>query len=70
LLINSLIIVRNHEDDEEDIPDTKDVLESQVNMHTKVEIQSNSVLQSLTSSPTWSAGPPCLQIDVQDVYLV
>jgi hypothetical protein len=35
---------------------------------TKVEIQSNSELQSLTSSSTRSSGVPYLQIDTQDVY--
>jgi hypothetical protein len=42
------------------------VLESQGNMHNMVEVQANSESRSLTSSRTWSAGPPCLQIDVQD----
>jgi hypothetical protein len=41
LLINGLIIVRNQRDDE-DIPDTKDVMQSQGNTRTKVEIESNS----------------------------
>jgi hypothetical protein len=41
LLINGLIIVRNQGDDE-DIPDTKDVMQSQGNTRTKVEIESNS----------------------------
>jgi hypothetical protein len=36
-------------------------------VHNKVEIQFHSELWSLTSSPTQSLGPPCLQIDVQDV---
>jgi hypothetical protein len=38
----------------------------QGNTHNKVEVQSNSVSRSLTSSPTQSPRPPCLQIDVQD----
>jgi hypothetical protein len=50
----------------EDMWDIKRVLESQENTHTEVEIQSNSELQSLTSSPTHSSGPPYLQIDAQD----
>jgi hypothetical protein len=33
----------------------------------KVEAQANSESRSLTLSPTWSLGPPCLQIDVQHV---
>jgi hypothetical protein len=68
LLPNNLILVINHGDDEEDVPDTKDMLESPRDMHTKVEIQSNSKFQSLTLSPTHSLGLPCFQIDVQDVY--
>jgi hypothetical protein len=58
LLPNDLIIVRNHRDDEEDERDIKRVLERQGDAHIKVEIQSNSEFQSLTSSPTWSLGPP------------
>jgi hypothetical protein len=44
------------------------VLERQGDAHIKVEIQSNSKFQSLTSSPTQNPGPPWLQIDVQDAY--
>jgi hypothetical protein len=51
----------------EDMWDIKRVLESQENTHKKVEIQSNSELWSLTSSPTRSPGPLYLQIDTQDV---
>jgi hypothetical protein len=51
----------------EDMWDIKEVLESQGNMHNKVEVQANSEFRNLTSSPTRrSLGPPCLQIDVQD----
>jgi hypothetical protein len=50
-----------------DMWNIKRVLESQGDMHNKVEVQANSKSRSLTSSPTWSVGPPCLQIDVQDV---
>jgi hypothetical protein len=42
------------------------VLESQEDMHGKVENQSNSELPS--SSPTQSPGPPRIQIDVQIAY--
>jgi hypothetical protein len=42
LLPNDLIIVRNHVDDEEDVRDTKDMMESPRDTQTKVEIQSNS----------------------------
>jgi hypothetical protein len=49
-----------------DMWDIKKVLESQGNMHNKVEIQSNSELRSLTSIPTRSSRPHCLQIDAQD----
>jgi hypothetical protein len=41
----------------------KKVLESQGDMYEKVVNQSNSELSS--SSPTWSPGPPRIQIDVQ-----
>jgi hypothetical protein len=58
LLTNDLIIVRNHGNDDEDIQDTKDVLESPRDGHTKVEIQFNSEFQSLTLSPIQSPGPP------------
>jgi hypothetical protein len=68
LLPNDLIIVRNHGNDEEDERDIKRVLERQGDALIKVEIQSNSEFQSLTSSPTQSPGPPRLQIDIQDVY--
>jgi hypothetical protein len=50
----------------EDMWDFKRVLESQGNVHNKVEVQSNLESGSLTSSPTQSLGPPRLQIDVQD----
>jgi hypothetical protein len=50
----------------EDMWDIKKVLEIQGNTHGKVEVQANSESRSLTSSPTWSLGPICLQIDVQD----
>jgi hypothetical protein len=46
--------------------DIKKVLESQGDMHEKVANQSNSELPS--SSPTWSPGPPHIQIDVQIAY--
>jgi hypothetical protein len=53
----------------EDMWDIKRVLESQENMHNKVVVQqANSESRSLTSSPTRSAGPLCLQIDVQDAF--
>jgi hypothetical protein len=39
------------------------VLESQGDVHEKVVNQSNSKLPSLI--PTWSPGPPRIQIDVQ-----
>jgi hypothetical protein len=39
-------------------------MESQGDAYIKVEIQSNSEFQSLTSSPTQSPGPPRLQIDL------
>jgi hypothetical protein len=68
LLPNDLIIVRNHGDDEDDVRDTKEVLESPRDMHNKVEIQPNSEFESSTSSLTRSPGPPCIQIDVQDAY--
>jgi hypothetical protein len=70
LLPNDLIIVRNHEDDEEDERDIKRVLERQGDAHIKVEIQSNSEFQSLTLSPTQSPGLPRLQIDVHDAYKI
>jgi hypothetical protein len=46
--------------------DINKVLESQGNKHNMVEVQANSESRSLTSSPTRSLGPPCLQTDVQD----
>jgi hypothetical protein len=49
----------------EDMWDVKKVHESQGNMHNNVEVQANSESKSLTSSPTRSPGPPCIQIDVQ-----
>jgi hypothetical protein len=66
LLPNNLIIVRSHGDDEEDEQGIKRVLERQGDAHIKVEIQSNSEFQSLTSSPTRRLGPPWLQINVQN----
>jgi hypothetical protein len=44
LLPNNLMIVRDHGDDEENIRGIKDVLKNQGDVHTKMEIQSNSVL--------------------------
>jgi hypothetical protein len=68
LLPNDLIIVRNHEDDEEDEQEITRALESQGDAHMMVEIQSNSEFQSMTLSPIWSPRPPRLQIDVHDGY--
>jgi hypothetical protein len=68
LLPNDIIVVRIHGDDEDDEWDIKRVLERQGDAHIKVEIQSNSEFQSLTSSPTQSSGPSHLQIDLQDAY--
>jgi hypothetical protein len=48
----------------ENMQDIKKVLESQGNMHNMLEVQANSESRSLTSSPTQSPGPPCLEIDV------
>jgi hypothetical protein len=70
LLPNDLIIVGNHKDDEEGKRDIKRALERQGDAHIKVKIQSNSELQSLTSSPTRTSGLPQLQIDVQDAYQI
>jgi hypothetical protein len=70
LLPNNLIILRNHEDDEDDEWDIKRVLERQGDAHIKVEIKSNSKFQSLTSSPTQSPRPPRLEIDVHDAYKI
>jgi hypothetical protein len=67
-LPNNLIIVRNHGDDEEDERDIRRAMGRQGDAHIKVEIQSNSEFQSLTSSSTWSPGPSWIQIDVQDAY--
>jgi hypothetical protein len=50
----------------EDMWDIKRVLDNQRNTHNKVEVQFNSESRSLTSNPTQSPEPPCLQIDVQD----
>jgi hypothetical protein len=50
----------------ENMRNIKKLLESQGNTHNMVEVQANSEYRSLTSSPTRSLGPPCLQIDVQD----
>jgi hypothetical protein len=50
----------------EDKRSIKKVLESQGDKHEKVVNQSNSELPS--SSPTWSPGPPRIQIDVQIAY--
>jgi hypothetical protein len=44
------------------------MLERQVDVHIKLEIQSNLEFQSLTLSKTRNPGPPRLQIDVQDAY--
>jgi hypothetical protein len=50
----------------EDKQSIKKVLESQGDMHKKVANQSNSEL--LSSSPTWSPGPPHIQIDIPIAY--
>jgi hypothetical protein len=66
LLPNDLVIVRNHGDDEEEVWDTKNMLEIPTDMQNKVEIQTNLEFQSLTSGSTQSIGPPCIQIEFQD----
>jgi hypothetical protein len=48
----------------ENMRDIKKVLERQGNMYNMLEVQANSEPRSLTSSPTQSPGPPCLQIDI------
>jgi hypothetical protein len=48
--------------------DIKRVLEGQRDAYNKVEIQSNSEFQSLTSSPIQSSRSPYLQIDARDMY--
>jgi hypothetical protein len=48
LLPNDLVIVRNHGDDEEEVWDTKNMLEIPTDMQNKVEIQTNLEFQSLT----------------------
>jgi hypothetical protein len=63
-------MVRNHGDDEEHEQDIKRALKRQVDVHIKVEIQSNSEFQSLTPSPTQSPGPPWLKNDVHDAYKI
>jgi hypothetical protein len=68
LLPNDLSIVRNHGDEEDDIWDTKDDLETPRDVHNKVEIQTNSEFQSLILSPTQSPGLPCIQINAQYIY--
>jgi hypothetical protein len=50
----------------EDKWNIKKVLKSEGDVHQKVANQSNSELPSL--SPTRSAGPPRIQIDVQIAY--
>jgi hypothetical protein len=50
----------------ENMQDIKKVQESQGNTPNMVEVQANSESRSLTSSSTWSRGPLCLQIDVQE----
>jgi hypothetical protein len=50
------------------LPRDQRVLESKGEVHGKVEIQSNSELQSLISSPTQSPGLHFLQINAQDAY--
>jgi hypothetical protein len=52
---NDLIIVSYYGDDDEGERDINRVLERQEDAHIKVEIQSNSEFQSLTSSPTQSS---------------
>jgi hypothetical protein len=52
LLLDDLLVVRNHGNDEEDTQDAKEVRENLRDVHNKVEIQTNSEFQSLTSSPT------------------
>jgi hypothetical protein len=51
----------------ENIWDINKMVESQGNTHNMVEVQADSESRNLTSSPTQSPRPPCLQIDVQDV---
>jgi hypothetical protein len=67
LLPINLIAFRNKERIMENMRDITKVLESQGNTHNKVEVQANSESRSLTLSSTRSPGPPCFQIDVQDV---
>jgi hypothetical protein len=50
----------------EDKQSIKKVLMSQGDMHEKVVNQSN--LKLLSSSPTWSLGPPHIEIDVRITY--
>jgi hypothetical protein len=64
LLSNNLIVIRNQGVDHGGhVGHQEGVGEARRHAH-----QSNSELQSLTSSLTRSLGPSYLQIDVQDVY--
>jgi hypothetical protein len=49
---------------------SRGALERQGYMHIKVEIQSNSEFQSLTSSPNWSPEPSRLQFDLRGAHKI
>jgi hypothetical protein len=50
LLLNNLIIIMNHEDNEEDILDIKDVQKSSRDVPNKLETQTNSELLEIQSN--------------------
>jgi hypothetical protein len=66
LLPNDLIVIRNEGVDHGEYAGHQEGAAEQGNTHNMVEVQANSESRSLTSSPTQSLGPLCLQIDVQD----
>jgi hypothetical protein len=69
-LPNDLIIIRNQEDDEEDVGEIFRGIEDQHGHPIQVGDQSNSKFQSLTSNPTRSPGLRCIQIDSHDAYKI
>jgi hypothetical protein len=64
LLPNDLIIIRNYEENEEDIGESFRGVEDKHEHSIHVGDQSNSEFLSLTTSPTRSPRPPHLNLDV------
>jgi hypothetical protein len=66
LVPNDLIVISNQGVDHGEHAGHQEGAREPKNMHNMVEVQANSESKSLTSSPTRSPGPSCLEVHIED----